>query len=136
MIWLNYDKKSSFSSFGSFGSNTEIGSWFGCTLCADRYILFTLWLKQGVSGGFSDQVGYQSGMKNYPHLQLQLKNQSYVPMAPVPDFSCCVGFINLEIGNRRNSGILIHIWKIKQSKIRYSSIYMLISLMLLQMFIL
>ena len=49
-----------------------------------------------------------SGMKNYPHLQLQLKNQSYVPMAPVPDFSCCVGFINLEIGNRRNSGILIH----------------------------
>ena len=48
-----------------------------------------------------------SGMKNYPHLQLQLKNQSYVPMAPVPDFSCCVGFINLEIGKRRNLGILI-----------------------------
>ena len=47
-----------------------------------------------------------SGMKNYPHLQLQLKNQSYVPMAPVPDFSCCVGFINLEIGKRRNLGIL------------------------------
>ena len=48
-----------------------------------------------------------SGMKNYLHLQLQLKNQSYVPMAPVPDFSCCVGFINLEIGKRRNLGILI-----------------------------
>ena len=34
-------------------------TWFGCTICADRYILFTLWLKKGVSGGFSDQVGYQ-----------------------------------------------------------------------------
>ena len=61
-----------------------------------------------------------SGMKNYPHLQLQLKNQSYVPMAPVPDFSCCVGFINLEIGNRRNLGILIFEKVYRQSKIRYT----------------
>ena len=28
-------------------------------------------------------------------------------MAPVPDFSCCVGFINSEIGNKENLGILI-----------------------------
>ena len=42
--------------------------------------IFTLWLKKGVSGHDQITVGI-SGMKNYPHLQLQLKNQSIT--APV-----------------------------------------------------
>ena len=46
-------------------------------------------------------LGYQWHEKLPSFVQLQLKNQSYEPMAPNPDYSCCVGFINLSMEIQR-----------------------------------